>query len=186
MRVEKNAGTIRTPHFIFPKDSHHMSHFRFARFALAPLSLLCLAAPFSASPIHAVAHEASFSKTDGNAVAEIRAVLDAQVVAWNKGDLEGFMNGYWRSPELTFTSGATLTKGWDETLARYKKRYQSEGREMGTLAFSDLEIQTLGPDSALVRGQWKLTLKDASPGGRFTLILRRFPEGWRIIHDHTS
>jgi beta-aspartyl-peptidase (threonine type) len=181
MRGGENAATMRffAISHLFQEDFRRMSPFRLIPFAL--VAFVGAAAPSPAAP-----RGVFVSETDGKSVAEIRAVLDAQVGAWNKGDLEGFMDGYWRSPELTFTSGATLTKGWNETLARYKKRYQSEGREMGTLAFSDLEIQTLGADSALVRGQWKLTLKDSSPGGRFTLILRRFSEGWRIIHDHTS
>ncbi len=124
--------------------------------------------------------------TENRAAKDVRAVLDTQVAAWNRGDIEAFMEGYWRSPDLTFVSGTSVTKGWDETLARYRKRYQSEGREMGTLTFEDLEIQVFSKDSAFVRGAWKLKMKDSAPGGRFTLIFRRFPEGWRIIHDHTS
>lgn len=122
-----------------------------------------------------------------NAAAKgVRAVLDEQVEAWNRGDIEAFMKGYWKSPELTFVSGTSVTKGWDETLARYRKRYQSEGREMGTLTFDDLDIQVFSKDAAVVRGAWKLKMKDASPGGRFTLIFKRFKEGWRIVYDHTS
>jgi beta-aspartyl-peptidase (threonine type) len=116
----------------------------------------------------------------------IRRVLDDQVKAWNRGDLVGFMEGYWNSPELTFSSGGDQTKGWQATLDRYRKRYQGEGREMGTLSFSDLAIQTLGPASAYVRGRWQLVRSKDRPGGIFTLIFRRFPEGWRIVHDHTS
>jgi beta-aspartyl-peptidase (threonine type) len=75
---------------------------------------------------------------------------------------------------------------WQATLDRYRKRYQGEGREMGTLSFSDLAIQPLGPDSAYVRGRWQLVRSKDRPGGIFTLVFRRFPEGWRIVHDHTS
>jgi beta-aspartyl-peptidase (threonine type) len=115
------------------------------------------------------------------------AVLDAQVEAWNRGDLEGFMAGYWHSPELVFCSGATVTKGWDETLARYRKRYQSEGREMGRLRFDDVEVVSLGTDAALARGAWRLHLSDGTePHGLFTLVLRRLDGAWRIVHDHTS
>jgi ketosteroid isomerase-like protein len=113
----------------------------------------------------------------------VRAILDAQVAAWNRGNIEAFMEGYWKSPELTFVSGTSVTKGWDETLARYRKRYQSEGREMGTLTFDDLDIQVFSKDAAVVRGAWKLKMKD---GGRFTLIFKRVKEGWRIVYDHTS
>jgi len=116
----------------------------------------------------------------------IRKVLDDQAKAWNKGDLEGFMVGYWKSPELTFSSGGDRTKGWQATLERYQKRYQGEGKEMGKLTFSDVEVVTLGPDSAFVRGRFQLVRSKDKPSGIFTLILRRFPEGWRIVHDHTS
>jgi beta-aspartyl-peptidase (threonine type) len=116
----------------------------------------------------------------------IRAVLDAQVAAWNRRDLEGFMAGYWHSDELTFMSGDTVTHGWQATFDRYRKRYQAEGKEMGSLTFSNLEIQVFDSDNAMVRGHWKLTMSQETHGGLFTLILRRFPEGWRIVHDHTS
>jgi beta-aspartyl-peptidase (threonine type) len=116
----------------------------------------------------------------------IRAVLDAQVAAWNRGDLEGFMRGYWNSPELSFFSGGTRTRGWQGTMDRYQKKYRAEGKEMGSLAFSELEIDVLGPDSAVVRGRFRLKLSKEEPTGLFTLVFRRFPEGWRIVHDHTS
>jgi uncharacterized protein (TIGR02246 family) len=116
----------------------------------------------------------------------IRQVLDEQVVAWNKGDLEGFMKGYWNSKELTFQSGKDLTRGRQETLERYKKRYQADGKEMGKLAFSDLVIQELAPGVALVTGKWELTLSKEVVGGRYTLIMKKLSEGWRIVHDHTS
>lgn len=133
---------------------------------------------------------ASASKTtaqESKTTREVRAVLDAQVAAWNRGDLEGFMKGYWRSPELTFTSGTTQTSGWDETLARYKRRYQGEGREMGTLTFADISILPLERHTALARGRWKLVFSDGKVSeGLFTLVLKQLPEGWRVIHDHTS
>lgn len=116
----------------------------------------------------------------------IRTVLDEQVAAWNKGDLEGFMKGYWKSKDLTFVSGKDVTRGWEETLARYKKRYQSDGKEMGKLAFKDVEIKVLAPGVATVTAVWELTLTKETVGGRYTLIVKKFPEGWRVIHDHTS
>ena len=119
--------------------------------------------------------------------AEIRQTLTDQTEAWNRGDLDGYMNGYWKSPELTFYSGGTVTKGWESTLERYRKRYQSQGNEMGKLAFTELHITVLGADAALVRGGWQLiTASGKNPGGLFTLAVRKFPEGWRIVHDHTS
>jgi len=140
-------------------------------------ALLCAAAP--AAPTGGAGTERT--------VEGARAVLDAQVVAWNRGDLEGFMAGYWNSPDLVFQSGATVTRGWPATIARYRKRYQSEGREMGRLRFDEIDVQPLGPDAALARGRWHLVMKDGSePNGLFTLILRRFSDGWKIVHDHTS
>ncbi len=122
-----------------------------------------------------------------DATAPVRALLDAQVAAWNRGDLEGFMAGYWRSPELVFCSGATVSKGWDATLERYRKRYQAEGREMGKLRFESLEVEPLGPDAAFARGEYWLRMSDGQqPHGRFTLVLRRLSGAWRIVHDHTS
>jgi uncharacterized protein (TIGR02246 family) len=123
----------------------------------------------------------------GDTRAAVRALLDAQVEAWNRGDLEGFMAGYWRSPELVFCSGATLTKGWDATLERYRKRYQAEGREMGRLGFDTIEVLPLGPDGAAARGAFRLHMSDGKePHGLFTLVLRRIDGAWRIVHDHTS
>ena len=120
------------------------------------------------------------------AVREIRGVLDRQVEAWNRRDLESFMQGYWHSPELTFYSGGTTVSGWEETLGRYRNRYQSAGNEMGTLAFTDLKIELLGPAAAFVRGRFHLKMSDKNSDGLFTLTFRRFPGGWKIIHDHTS
>jgi uncharacterized protein (TIGR02246 family) len=118
---------------------------------------------------------------------QIRAVLDGQVAAWNAGNLETFMKGYWDSAELTFFSRDRKFSGWQAMLERYRKTYQGEGQEMGTLEFSDLDIKLLGPDSALVRGRWKLTMSGGrQPGGLFTLIFRRLKTGWKIVHDHTS
>jgi beta-aspartyl-peptidase (threonine type) len=118
--------------------------------------------------------------------AAIRKVLDDQITAWNKGDLKAFMAGYWESPKLTFFSGKDVTSGWKETLERYRKRYQADGKEMGKLGFSELNIEVLGADSALVRGRWLVEMSKEKHQGLFTLLVRKFPEGWRIVHDHTS
>ena len=126
------------------------------------------------------------SASTSGAEPAIRAVLQSQVDAWNHHDLELFMNGYWHSPDLTFFSGATQTKGWEPTLERYRRRYQSEGHAMGTLSFSDLQVQLLSTDAAFVRGKFQLIMPDGKqPHGVFTLVFRKFPAGWRIIHDHT-
>lgn len=116
---------------------------------------------------------------------EIQKVIRTQEEAWNRGDIEGFMNGYWRSEQTVFVSGDEVTRGWQKVLDRYKAKY-SDRAKMGTLTFSNLEINKLSDDSAIALGSWELTRANDRPRGRFTLILRRFPEGWKIIHDHTS
>ena len=142
--------------------------------------------PFAVAMLVALPVKADDAVTNAAAKKAIQMVLDKQVAAWNRKDLEGFMSGYWHSPDLTFSSGNTKLKGWQATFDRYKQRYQSEGREMGKLDFSELEIELLGPDSAFVRGRFRLKMEKESPTGVFTLIFRKLPEGWRIVHDHTS
>ena len=117
--------------------------------------------------------------------AQIRAVMDEQAAAWNRGDIDGFMQGYWRSEDLVFVSGTNVTRGWQPTLDRYKKSYDSRAK-MGTLSFTGLEINVLSKDSAYVLGTWSLKRESDEPGGKFTLIFRKFKEGWRVVHDHTS
>ena len=116
----------------------------------------------------------------------IQKLLDDQAAAWNKGDLAGFMAGYWNSPDLSFYSGRDKKKGWKETRDRYHERYETGGREMGKLTFSELAFDPLAPETVMVRGRWKLVLAKETPDGLFTLIVQKKPEGWRITHDHTS
>ena len=117
----------------------------------------------------------------------IENVLHTQQQAWNRGALEAFMAGYWRSPELTFFSGAREHDGWQAALDRYRAAYASPGHEMGKLEFSGLRIEVLSSHAAFVRGTWQLTMADGkTPHGLFTLVFRKFPEGWKIVHDHTS
>ncbi len=116
---------------------------------------------------------------------EIRRVMEAQTAAWNQGDIEGFMRGYWNSPQLVFVSGANVTRGWQPTIDRYKKSYDSRAK-MGVLTFSDLEIDVLSKDAATVLGSWSLEREKDNPHGKFTLIFRKFKDGWLIVHDHTS
>ena len=133
---------------------------------------------------------ASLSTAEPNIAAakeEIGAILDQQVEAWNRGDLEAFMETYWKSENLTYFSGGTPRNGWQATLDRYVRTYQSEKSEMGFLEFKSIDVEILGPDSAFVRGQWHLERKKLEDiGGLFTLVLKEFPEGWKIIHDHSS
>ena len=133
-----------------------------------------------------VSESVSESRSQG-AKSAISRVLQEQTNAWNRQDLEGFMAGYWNSPELTFFSGAHEAKGWQAALDRYKQSYQSAGHEMGKLEFANLRIEMLGSEAAFVRGEFHLTMPDGkTPHGLFTLIVRKFPEGWKIVHDHSA
>jgi len=117
----------------------------------------------------------------------IKHMLVSQIEAWNRRQLEGFMQGYWHTPDVTFFSGAQVTKGWDPMLLRYRQAYQSQGKEMGNLEFQDLNIDLLGRRGAVVTGRWQLTMSDGKkPHGLFTLVVKRMPAGWKIVHDHTS
>ena len=122
---------------------------------------------------------------DEKAKTAIRKVMDEQAVAWNNGNLEEFMRGYWNSPSMTFVSGGKITKGWQPTLDNYKKSYSSKA-QMGILSFSDLDITILSKESAVVLGKWALQREKDNPKGLFTLTFRKFKEGWRIILDHTE
>jgi ketosteroid isomerase-like protein len=114
----------------------------------------------------------------------IHQVLTSQQEAWNRGDVDAFLVGYWHSPDLTFSGGSGVSRGWDGVLARYKKNYPDRAA-MGQLDFSELEFHFLGPDAALVLGKWHLQ-REKEIGGVFSLVWQRFPDGWRIVHDHTS
>jgi uncharacterized protein (TIGR02246 family) len=126
------------------------------------------------------------AQTSANkSTAAIRAVIEAQRDAWNKGDIDGYMDGYDRSPDTVFVSGDSVTKGWQTVLERYKRAYDTR-EKMGQLTFSDLEIKLLTNDKAVVIGRWLLKRTSDEPHGRFTLIFKKTRQGWRIIHDHTS
>jgi len=130
---------------------------------------------------------AACSAPGTEAVTDVRAVWTTQVEAWNRGDLDGFMAGYWKSPDLIFFSNGTETRGWQPTLDRYRMRYQAEGRQMGTLDFPQLDFVPLGPDAVLARGRWRLKMPDGKESiGMTSVIFRKLPEGWRIVHDHSS
>jgi beta-aspartyl-peptidase (threonine type) len=127
------------------------------------------------------------SGTYGNYAKAVEQVLRKQQAAWNRHDLEGFMAGYWNSSGLTFFSGGKEQDGWQGTMDRYLAKYASPGHEMGQLEFSGLHVEVPCQDFAFVRGLWKLTMTDGkTPHGLFTLVFRKFPDGWKIVHDHTS
>src|SRR6202051_888733 len=145
--------------------------------------ILLAGAVISASSVPATG--ASSKQQSDQFVIEIRAVIQAQQEAWNRGDIDGFMNGYARSKSTIFVSEDTVTRGWQTVRDRYKKKY-SDRTKMGTLKFSNLEIMPLGADSAVALGTWKLKRAKDHPHGRFSLIFRKTADGWRIVHDHTS
>jgi ketosteroid isomerase-like protein len=134
------------------------------------------------SPVNPAAARASVGQEPSEA---ILAVLIAQQAAWNRGDIPAFLEGYWDSPELTFSGSDGIVRGYAGLLESYRNRYPNRAA-MGELDFSGLEIRPLAPDAALVLGRWHLARSLGDTGGVFTLVFRRFPTGWRIIHDHTS
>jgi ketosteroid isomerase-like protein len=144
--------------------------------------VLLLAAVSVAAPVGSAQGKSSY---DIRAADTIKAVMDAQAAAWNRGDLEGYMEGYDRSPNTEFVGGDTITRGWQTVLDRYRKNYSSR-EKMGTLFFSDLEITILSKDAALVLGRWRLKRVNDEPHGTFSLLFRKTKAGWRIVHDHSS
>jgi beta-aspartyl-peptidase (threonine type) len=158
---------------------------------LLALAAAALAAAGSASgriAPHSSAHapaEARALRSPDSVETAVRRLLTEQEEAWNAGDLDGFMRGYWDSPELVFTSGGSVHRGFEDLARRYRETYGT-GAEMGRLAFGGLEVHALGDSAAWVLGTWALEHRGERLGGVFTLVLRRFDEGWRIVHDHTS
>jgi len=150
------------------------------RIFFVPILLLLFSAASDRS--HAAARS---NRSESQIKAAVRAVLDAQRDAWNRGDIEGYMDGYERSEDTVFVSGDNVNRGWQTVLDRYKKNYNSR-EKMGTLTFSDLEITPIGNDAAIVLGRWHLQRAKDEPHGRFTLIFRKTKQGWKIVHDHTS
>jgi ketosteroid isomerase-like protein len=146
------------------------------------LFAVLLVSVFAFSAARVCADESKDRESDRRA---IHGVLVAQQDAWNRGDVDAFMAGYWRSPELSFSGSSGISRGWDGVLARYKKNYPDRAA-MGQLDFGNLEFRFLGADNALVLGRWHLKREKDELGGVFSLVWQRFREGWRIIHDHTS
>jgi ketosteroid isomerase-like protein len=122
---------------------------------------------------------------DDSIRAAVESILRAQEDAWNRGDLDAFMDHYWKSEALTFSSGGKTTRGWTETLNRYRERYPTP-EKMGRVKFSGLEITPVGNSAALVLGQWNLEREDEPLSGNFSLVVRKFGDRWLVVHDHTS
>lgn len=141
--------------------------------------------PASLPPTSATRTSAQQADPHSRDTQQIRQVLEDQQLAWNRGDVDSFMKGYWRSPELTFSGSGGIERGWEGVHARYLRNYPDRAA-MGLLDFSGLEFRFLGPDATLVLGRWHLKREIGDVGGVYSLVLQRFPEGWRIVHDHTS
>ncbi len=125
----------------------------------------------------------TFAPMDRTAVT---AVIEEQMAAWNRGDLAGYMAGYAKIDNLVFTSGGKVRTGWQATFDAYQTKYGKDPSTMGKLAFSITQVDAVGADGAVVLGTWALTESQAPGSGVFTLVFERRPEGWRIVHDHTS
>lgn len=115
----------------------------------------------------------------------IRFVLEQQLTAWNNGNLEAFMEGYWKSDSLRFIGKAGITYGWQNTLANYQKGYADKAA-MGKLKFDIIKIERLSATCYNVIGKWHLTRSMGDIGGHFTLLFRKINKKWLIIQDHTS
>jgi uncharacterized protein (TIGR02246 family) len=116
----------------------------------------------------------------------VTSVLERQAAAWNRGDLAEFMESYAKTDNLVFTSGGHVRKGWQSAFDHYQAKYGSDPRSMGHLVFGITQIDPVGADAAVVLGTWTLTASEHPGNGVFSLVFERRPEGWRIIHDHTS
>jgi ketosteroid isomerase-like protein len=151
----------------------------------ATLCILLIIIGLTIAPPPGGAQSASDSHAKDRA--DITQLLSNQQIAWNKGDVDAFMTAYWNSPDLTFSGVSGIQRGFETVRVRYKKVYPDKST-MGQLDFFDLEFHFIGNEGALVLGHWHLTRdKDKGDiGGVFSLVWQRFPEGWRIIHDHTS
>ncbi len=137
---------------------------------------------FYCSFLFLLASNIAFTQSDED---QVKSVLTSQIDSWNQGDIEGFMRGYWDSDSTMFNSGGNLERGYKGVLARYKKTYGTK-EKMGRLEFSELVVRKISSTSAIAMGVWKLHRANDQPWGRFTLIVEKKPEGWRITHDHTS
>ncbi|HEY4877665.1 MAG TPA: nuclear transport factor 2 family protein [Candidatus Acidoferrales bacterium] len=135
--------------------------------------------------IFALTPRVALNASDASEQAQIRTLLQNQTEAWNRGDIDAFMAGYWRSEETAFVGASGITRGWQSVLERYKKSYPDR-RAMGQLTFSGLEIHLVCADAAFAIGQFQLERENDKPAGIFTLNFRKFPEGWRIVADHTT
>ncbi len=147
-----------------------------AKLSLLPVILL-LAAGCNTSP-----KVASDARADEEA---IRAVFSAEQIAWNNGNMEQFMEGFWKSDSLQFLSARGINHGWQETLDGYKKRY-ADIAAMGTLSFDILQVTRLAPGVYVVMGRYHLIRSIGNLDGVFTAILKKIDGKWVTVYDHSA
>lgn len=138
-------------------------------------TFLILALFFSLGTLHA-----------SNAKEEITALLEEQDAAWNRADLDGFVKPYDNTAELVYIGSSGPIRSAQVMKERYEARYKTGQSDFGTLTFSELQVEELLPGLARAWGKWKVEENGKTQSGWFTLILKKKPEGWRIIHDHSS
>ena len=126
-----------------------------------------------------------FRSEASRASEEVLTTLRQQEADWNEGDIDAFFGAYANDGSLRFVSGGEMVRGWQETLDRFKKKY-SDREKMGKLKFDIVVVEQLARDLILVVGKWRLTLDGEAPGGMFSLLVKKTPDGWKVFHDHTS
>jgi ketosteroid isomerase-like protein len=162
--MNKTHGAFAKPHFA-------------SRMSILALMALLPLATFPSRP--------SAAPPQSDDAAAILTLLKDQTAAWNRGDIEGFMNGYWNSNQTEFVSSEGVSRGWQALLMRYRHSYPDR-KAMGQLTFSDLEIRVECSTAAYAIGEYHLQRENDNPSGVFTLNFRKLPEGWRIVVDHTT
>jgi ketosteroid isomerase-like protein len=145
----------------------------------------CLSAPTQTALAEVSEPPTVLHDESASAEGPIRAVLAQQTDAWNRADIDAFMAGYWKSDKTLFIGANGVVRGWEAVLARYHRSYPDR-KAMGHLRFSNLEVHMECADAAFVVGEFHLEREKDNPAGVFTLNFRRFPEGWRIVADHTT
>jgi L-asparaginase / beta-aspartyl-peptidase len=124
------------------------------------------------------------SRADDSLKSHLIKIMEAQAADWNDGNIDGFMEAYWKSDKLTFSAGGKVVRGWTATKNRYKEKYRDK-KAMGKLTFSEMETEELGADVVLMLGRWHLELPEPK-SGNYSLIWRKIEDQWVIIHDHSS
>ena len=124
-------------------------------------------------------------KANKGIVDAITNVIKSQEAAWNRGDLDTYMQGYWQSEQMRFVTNSRFRFGWEETLALYKKHYP-DADALGKLVFTIEDTVVLSTEAAMVVGRWELVREKDNPKGVFTLLVERKHNRWVITHDHTS